>query len=392
MEPRHRKDLDLLIELLEELSDVFGAHAEFVRIFNKKTGKTVPRNTANKIIRGNVNFTGSLNEFLGTAIIIAQLIKEKTCNNAVIPEKDLAFSDLKLYESVSLLENQILLIDSLYKEGAFQNANTLLRSIESAGRLYPLRSQKPYIYALFCFLCAKMETTLGVPFTRKAPLFYINESIKGFKELNEIPNLLKAFDVLRISLRQENQNMFAVRQLKEDLDILSSKTLSSDVRKHNEMKILHQNAISLFKEAKNHPKAEALLIESGELFRKSNEYFKHGHNENWYRHVEIREAELLVKSNQFHKADSILSKYENVWEFAMLTDTQKAIFLRINCEKYLKVEDSLSAFKFFKAAVDLCLNKGLKGELRRLDALKNAYPSLHNHLPPKFSVFDPIWE
>ena len=53
----------------------------------------------------------------------------------------------------------------------------------------------------------------------------------------------------------------------------------------------------------------------------------------------MREAELYVKHFKVNEADKILEDLEDYCEIAMLETPKKAIFFRINTQRYLIIDD-----------------------------------------------------
>jgi len=385
--------LNHLKYLLKELAKFYGGNAQFVRDFGKKCGKSFNRNLVNNILNGTINFEKGHHEHLDLAIEVAlttleklsHLEKDKPSNKLLIPvlHKD---------ASPAFIEEQLSIAEQLIFLGKFIKAHHLLSSIGSIVNLKKLEGYKPYLFGLYCLLSAKTRIQVVKSHKGNQTHHFLQKGVDTFIRLREFSLAFKMYDLYRIFLRQIGENEYAVLQFKEDTNLLFNSFLKESEKKSYQMSIYHQNAISLVRASPGHNKKEDLFSESEKLFKESNEFFGHRDNENWYKHAVIREAELYVKSNQFHKADSILGDFEDYCEIALLTDAQRSSFFKINCEKYLKVGDLTNAMNNFKAGVQISLKNEFQSDLQFLQNLVTTYDLLKSNLPESFTVYDPVWD
>ncbi len=387
--PNRDEKVDHLKKLFKQLSDHRGSKGETLKLLSKKTGRHFEKHFINRVLNDEITFKGSLREVLDVAIDSTKNVLYKYENQTKRNQPSLIPRTNREWKIIaSYIEGDINQAQLNFNKGHYYNGYQILVGHFMTVEKPTFISKHPYLYGLFHFLICKAKLALGIGKENRLQFeLGLNKAIDAFNEHKDYVKQLICYDMLRVYYRQIGRNMFAVRKFRVDKDLLDSIRMKSSERMFFEMQIQHQNGISNLRLAEKNKNNQDFYQESFRLLETSNSFFKHHHDENWYRQAVLRQAELYVKSNQFNKAEPLLGLYEDELERCYLTDLQQIIFFRINCERYAKLNHLDPALKNYTIAVRRSFRDNLEHEqLNRFIRLKNAHPQLRDNLPTTLSL------
>jgi tetratricopeptide (TPR) repeat protein len=391
MDNLHKSKVFQLRELLKELSSYHSAQSSFALKFSKIYGKSINRNFVNRIMKGEILFERELYIYLDEAIQLAEdLINRFKIKRDKSSSKILIKSVLQDNSALLYLDEHISITDKLYEKGNMQEALELIRNLDKIVDSKKIVKHAPFICGNYYMIYAKVQMQFGVSVGVNNSMCLVNESIAIFNNLFEPEKHIQSLNLRGHILRQLESYDEALNEFTTIQKLIESLPMSNSKKEKYLTNINHQIGVTLIN--KIHKEGAIGLVGAAkQIFKDVNKKLQESENEIFAKLSLIREADLYVKSNMISEADSILGDFEDYCEISTLQQPQRAIFFRINSEKYAKINDVKNCLKNFKTAVTIAVNEGYQHELKQLQELFLKYDIIKNNLSEDFSILNPTW-
>jgi tetratricopeptide (TPR) repeat protein len=195
--------------------------------------------------------------------------------------------------------------------------------------------------------------------------FYLaSECLKIFSTLGDQSKIAESYNLLGICFRQVSNFKEAIRNYNLAIKITGDDNKLIPRKMHT----FHDLAVSSFLHAEQE-RSEDYLYLANNLFNQSNLFFLN-EEPSFYKIASIRTAEMQLRSGNISLARDTLDAFEEIPKYNSLTLPFQALFLRINAEKYLALNQVDKGMEFFVEALRLNRQECYSHQLIELTKLR----------------------
>lgn len=299
----------------------------------------------------------------------------------------------QIYDSSDLEEIGLIITPDSSPDFLFEKAEHMYSkgivsgAYELFSQLYNQRSRYQNYLNLDCWgrfylSFGTVQMQRGYLYSDSGAFNLASKSLTIFSELGNSLKIAETYNLLGICFRQIDNFKKAIESYNKAIDIVKN----NEKFVYKKMHIFHDLAVSSFLFAKQINSKNYLEL-SNKLFDESNSFFA-SEEPDFYKIATIRTAEMQIKAGKASLARNTLDAFEDIRNYSALILPFQALFLRINAEKYLELEDIEEGIKFFISALKLNQREGYTHQLKELEKLQLRYQDkLNDLLIEDFNVY-----